>query len=205
MPTGYTGGILDGKIKNFQEFAVLCARAFGATIHMRDESLNTPYEPRIPSTYHLEGITDAMKEIEKIEKASDAKIILMYRKELKADKKRQLGYIKEKKANKVKLENILADACLYVPPTPEHQGIKDFMKQQITDTIEWDCKTDYEDKEIEKIDKELLNTDIEDIRKKLLKSPLWNLEYHKKEQLAEIKRCEDSNKWVSDYFTSLGL
>ena len=39
MPTGYTAGILEGKIKTFPEFAKICMRAFGAAIHMRDNGL----------------------------------------------------------------------------------------------------------------------------------------------------------------------
>lgn len=40
MPTGYTAGILDNKITTFSEFALLCSRAFGATIHMREDDLD---------------------------------------------------------------------------------------------------------------------------------------------------------------------
>lgn len=37
MPTGYTAGIIDGKINTFRDFALVCVKAFGAAIHMRDE------------------------------------------------------------------------------------------------------------------------------------------------------------------------
>lgn len=52
MPTGYTAGILDGEINTFEEFAKTCMRAFGATIHMRDEPLSKTYEPEKTSDYH---------------------------------------------------------------------------------------------------------------------------------------------------------
>ena len=44
MPTGFTAGILDGKINSFREFALVCVRAFGAAAHMRDDGLNIEYK-----------------------------------------------------------------------------------------------------------------------------------------------------------------
>ena len=46
MPTGYTAGIADGTITNFEQYALRCIRAFGATMHLRDESLEHEYEPK---------------------------------------------------------------------------------------------------------------------------------------------------------------
>ena len=47
MPTGYTAGIIDGKTETFQDFAKQCMRAFGVTIHMRDENMDKGYELRL--------------------------------------------------------------------------------------------------------------------------------------------------------------
>jgi len=44
MPTGYTCQVQDGMITEFKEFALLCARNFGACITLRDE----PLSPDIP-------------------------------------------------------------------------------------------------------------------------------------------------------------
>lgn len=40
MPTGYTADIKDGI--TFRDFALRCARAFGATIMQRDEDISIP-------------------------------------------------------------------------------------------------------------------------------------------------------------------
>ena len=63
MPTGYTGYIVDGDITEFKDFAKLCMRACGATIHMRDEPTDKEYEPRTPSDYHLTSISRAENRI----------------------------------------------------------------------------------------------------------------------------------------------
>ena len=63
MPTGYTAGIIDGKTETFQEFAKQCMRAFGATIHMRDENMDKEYEPRTPSDYHTKALEEAKEKL----------------------------------------------------------------------------------------------------------------------------------------------
>lgn len=37
MPTGYTASVQEGKVTEFRDFAMECARAFGALVMMRDE------------------------------------------------------------------------------------------------------------------------------------------------------------------------
>ena len=40
MPTGYTAGILEGE--TFEQYALQCAKAFGALVMMRDEPSDAP-------------------------------------------------------------------------------------------------------------------------------------------------------------------
>lgn len=47
MPTGYTQDLADGKDVTFEQFAMKCARAFGALIEMRDE----PMDAEIPKKF----------------------------------------------------------------------------------------------------------------------------------------------------------
>lgn len=42
MPTGYTAGIEDGSITSAKDFLMLCTRAFGIAMDIRDEPLTTP-------------------------------------------------------------------------------------------------------------------------------------------------------------------
>lgn len=53
MPSGYTSDIYHGKDVTFKEFALKCARNFGALMHMRDESLDTPIRLKnLEDSYH---------------------------------------------------------------------------------------------------------------------------------------------------------
>ena len=55
MPTGYTAYVQDGVITEFADFAMKCARAFGALIDMRDESLDAEIRvQREPNTEYFD-------------------------------------------------------------------------------------------------------------------------------------------------------
>jgi hypothetical protein len=51
MPTGYTAMIEEREDVTFREFALTCARAFGACIMQRDNSLAEPPKPREVDKY----------------------------------------------------------------------------------------------------------------------------------------------------------
>lgn len=203
MPTGYTAGIIDGKIKTFPEFAKLCMRAFGATIHMRDESMTAEYEPRVPSDYHTKEIEKANEVLSTLKKMTDEEIVSKRKTELEESKQYHLKHIETAKQNTAKLNEILAKAKQFVPPTTEHTGIKDFMIKQIEETIDWDGKTNYHDEALLKIESELSSLDVDVIRADMFKLAYKDLTYHTKEYNADVARCAASNKWVEDFLTAI--
>jgi len=203
MPTGYTAGILDGTVITFPQFAKLCMRAFGATIHLRDESLDTEYEPRVPSGYHLKAIEKAKQSIIDAQKLSDDEIVDTRKRELEDSKKNCLEAIEKAKKSMIELNKILSDVRKWQPPTPDHTGIKDFMIEQIEKTIVFDCKTDYYSRRLIEIETELLTINASEIRKQMIEQAKKDLAYHNSEYLKEVQRCDQSNKWVSDLLESL--
>lgn len=50
MPTGYTYPVCEGKITEFPDFALSCARAFGALISMREEPMDAPLPDEIAAS-----------------------------------------------------------------------------------------------------------------------------------------------------------
>ena len=64
MPTGYTSDIYDGKDISFREYALKCARNFGAYVEMRDSSLDTEMPTEFePSTYYRDKLDEALKRV----------------------------------------------------------------------------------------------------------------------------------------------
>jgi len=205
MPTGYTAGIINGTTETFQDFAKQCMRAFGACIHMRDENANIEYEPRIPSDYHLKGLEEAKENLKIAETFTDADLIEMRIKELKESKKHHLESIAKTKAARVKLEEFLAKAIRFKAPTPEHEGLRRFMIEQIQSTIDFDGKTDFHDKALPEIEIELKNIDANQIRFTLIADANKDIAYHLKGHKEELKRCADSNEWVRTLLAALPL
>ena len=93
MPTGYTAGILDEKITNFPQFAKLCMRAFGATIHMRDEDMNIEYKKRVPSDFYQKEIEKAKQVIRDASMFSDEQIMQAKIEELEQNRTYHLNKI----------------------------------------------------------------------------------------------------------------
>ncbi len=203
MPTGYTQGILDGSTKTFNDFAKLCMRAFGATIHMRDDSLDAEYVPDKPSEYHLKAIEQALQLLDDSKNLSDEEIIARRKANLEESKTYHLQSIEKAKEGLLKLTDFLEKAKEYEPPTYDHVGIKKFMIEQITGTIDWDTKTKYHDEALEKINAELSNLNAGDIRNGMKATAIKDLAYHETEHQKDIERIESRNKWVEDYINSL--
>src|SRR5688572_14375055 len=64
MPTGYTSTLME-KGQSFPEFTMLCARAFGALIEMRDESLDATIPEKFePSDYYTDRIAALKAELD---------------------------------------------------------------------------------------------------------------------------------------------
>jgi len=211
MPTGYTAGILDGSIKSFKQFATTCVRAFGAAIHMRDESISKKYEPRVPDDYYMERLEEAREELQKVKDLSDAQIIKNHKKELLDEEKRYKKRIDETLEAKKKLDTILSDVHKWTPPTEEHQEFKNFMKQQLDDTIRQDGDTSYYDDELRHVQDKLRSLEDEkkfeqiatELRIRLIESAEESIESYTKRYDEEVKRCDDANKWVADLMNSI--
>jgi hypothetical protein len=203
MPTGYTAGIIDGDIKTFKEYATLCMRAFGGTIHMRDESLDTEYKPRIASDYHKTNYEELEIKLNNFKKITPSEYVNEYKTNINNSIKSYKGFIDNAKENEKRLKNMLVSALKYTPPTNEHIGIRDFMVNQLQETIKFDGNYEYYEEKIEELQKDLLNIDAEKIYQEEIDDILKSIDYHKVEYEKELKRVEESNKWVTDFLNSL--
>jgi len=203
MPTGYTAGILDGEIKTFKQFATLCVRAFGAAIHMKDDSLSVKYEERVPSDYHKNRLKEDREKMVYTFSITDEQIIQNRLKSLQESKEYHEKHLAKTLKNKKILEDLLHQAQNY-KADKDYENIKIFMIEQLSETLKYDGNTSYDENE-------LINLEIQ-INKKINPSELRNemldeinkdIEYHEAEYEKELNRCEESNKWVKNFFNSL--
>lgn len=204
MPTGYTAGIIDGKITTFEQFATQCTRAFGATIHMRDDSLDSPYEPRTPSEYYVNSLQSQREELEKMKAMTDEDII----RDFETSGNDSLEYhekgLEKDKENLEKLNSILESAKAWVPPTEEHEGLRSFMIEQIESTIHGNGDPSYHVDKIAQIKKEMEEgIDPKVYREKRIKEIEDKISFYQIEVQKELERCKQSNDWMDKFFESI--
>jgi hypothetical protein len=200
MPTGYTADIAKGI--TFKEYALGCARAFGALIHMRDDNPDTPIPEKLPQdNYHKEALEKALKDLSDFKALSSKDLMNGFLKHKKDTRAYQKKWYTEKKELAKRYANMLTQVKKYVPPTPEHENFKKFMIEQIESSIDFDCGN-YADRyksEIIKI-KNLTKAEWYD---DTLKGLQWSIDYHKKELAEESARNTGRQKWVDALRDSL--
>ena len=196
MPTGYTAKVATGEVTEFSDFALLCARAFGAAINMRDEPLGSRLPERFePSPYYKDCMARDQAEIERLRSLSQVEIQAERdEEERKRAAEREL-YLSGKAEQKARYEAMLEKVEAWEPPTSEHVEMKCFMVEQLTKSIDFDCQpSGYRADEIAPAD-EWLKARIERMEKNI-KS--WASFYAQ-----EVARTEGRNQWISDLRRSL--
>lgn len=143
MPTGYTAALHDGKEQTFTDFALNCARAFGALITMRDEP-NAPIPDEFPPSEHDKRYRDdALKKLIALERRTPDEWAAAQREEV-AEHNAYVARSRQKAAVlRDRYEAMLAQVQTWQPPTTEHEELKRFMTSQLEESIKHDCGTSY--------------------------------------------------------------
>jgi hypothetical protein len=204
MPTGYTAGIIDGKITTFEQFATQCSRAFGATIHMRDNPLDSPYEPRTPSEYYVNSLQSQREKLEEMKTMTDEAIVQDFENLLNDSLKYHERELEKTKVNLGRLNSIMESAKSWVPPTEDHEGVRDYMIDQLEITIKADGDPSYHVNKIVQAKKELEEgIDPKVYREEKIKEIEDRISYYEGEVQKELERCKQSNDWMDKFLESI--
>ena len=196
MPTGYTNKIYEGEKITFQEFALTCARAFGALVMMRDEDSDAEIPDEFkPSLHHANKIREA-RELgvafakhteaiwERLNEAAYQAELTEYQRSVKKNDEREKRY-----------RSMMKEVQRWTPPSADHEGMKKFMLEQLQQSIEFDCHTPHKPQRRHwSVYKAKRITDV-----------ARDIEYHTKEYLGEVKRATDRTEWVRALRESLGV
>lgn len=195
MPTGYTHKIADGI--TFKEFAMDCARAFGACIDLRDSSEPIPEKFEANTKYHEDAIALASKELNNLLALSDDQIHSLAFAANEKDYNDKIRYWKNKQELKQKYLNMLDEVKAWEPPSSNHHEMKKFMMNQIIESIKFDCGKD------EQPVKEIVNP--KEWKKEMVEHYTWSVNYHTEEMKKEIERVNDRNIWIKQLRESLNV
>lgn len=139
MPTGYTHKVVDGTLTEFADFALECARAFGALIDLRDDSA-APIPTEIkPSTYAQERLDEVTKEYLRLSSLTGEALSAEIAEEYAEEKARRAEYRAKGKETNERLNKMSAAVANWTPPTAAHTRLKEFMLQQLDISRETSC------------------------------------------------------------------
>lgn len=179
MPTGYTHSIKDGI--TFKDFVMNCSRAMPERFE--------------PTDYHVTQIKDLEAKLMRLRYMNPDEC--QAEADTKHDKDVQ-GELDRNREDNVLLgryNTMLTKVKSWNPPTSEHQGLKDFMIEQLTSSIDWDCRPN----DAREIPKPSERAHIEE----QINITLKTIAYHRKAHEEEVERTEGRNLWIGQLRDSL--
>ncbi len=195
MPTVYTSRVQTGEIRDFATFALQCARAFGALIMMRDEPSDAPIPERFqPSDYNRRAREKAAAELQRLQGLEWDEIVAESIADYNAEVRQWEEYKKQQDAGRQRYEAMLEQVRAWTPPTEEHVGLKEFMVNQLVESIRLDCGFDSPCPSL-KTAVDWHSDRIEKARR--------DVEYHTVEDLRENERIAERNHWIQALRDSL--
>lgn len=195
MPTSYTAPI--GRGIEFKDFALNCARSLSILSCLRDSDGPIP-EKLEPSSYYIDRVNEAKKELEELQKKTLAEVQDIIVQENANRAQSVFKETLEKADLKKKYEAMLEKVEAWAPPTADHAYLKEFMTRQIQGSIAHDCKTWSESPKAAPMPSP------ESWLKERMDSLAIDIGYHQKKHDEEVERVAKINKWVSELRTSLG-
>lgn len=188
MPTGYTADLHDGKAVSFADFALDCARAFGALVTLRDSPDADIPDEFEPASYHADRLAEAEAWLTELQLMSLDECYRRARDEFDEWQRRRDEHIREADARRQRYEDMLVRVHRWQPPTPDHVGLKEFMVDQLRKSIEFDCSTRWYPEAPPISPYEWRDGQIEKARK--------DIERHREEHAKEVQRAADRTAWV---------
>jgi hypothetical protein len=194
MPTGYTHYLLEKSKKekvSLTDFALQCARAFGALISLNEDSLGGPIPERIePDPFYAIELEKARKALAEAESWGDERWEEERLKSLEHMKDRLIEQEKEKGRARAVLEEMLKKVKKWDPPI-EHLSLKRFMIEQIEITIP------------EESDRPCSILSCANHKKSTLDSLKGDAAYWENKWKKEVARASSRNEWLQQLRKSL--
>lgn len=201
MPTEYTAAIEKGI--SFENFALSCARAFGACINLRDED-----ESILPTVeniqfkrddYHQEQIQEAESDLMFYQNLGDDDWSEKFTKYVWSERDHCKKQISERNELREKYQNMLSKVEDWIPPSSQHIEFKDFMKSQIEGSIKFDTDTSYYESRLN----ELKELSLSEYKKQVIARLQDDIDYHRKTLTEDNKRNDSRVQWLQQLLNSL--
>jgi len=196
MPTGYTAKLVENG-QSFKEFAMGCARAFGACIEMRDDPQDAPIPEEFkPSDYHAKALAEAQKTAERYAAMSAGELLAMGQKFKRESIAGWRNCIDAHNAENARLVTMRSQVEMWRPPSGDHAEFKKFMLQQLEVSMH-DTKWS-----MEALEKSEAKTPQQYADEAIIEAGR-SIGYHAKELEEDTQRAADRTRWVKQLRESL--
>jgi uncharacterized membrane-anchored protein YjiN (DUF445 family) len=211
MPNGYNYKLVEDT-QTLEEFILGCAKAFGSCAHQRDEPADMPprcrgVEPK-PKDYNpLQALElELEKTLLKLEDAKQMHLNVAKKlSDASYDKmmKEATDMVFDRSVLEDRMEFILQKAIEWMPPTDDHDALKEFAIAQIENVMKHDCDSSYYQRILDNIHRQ---TGLE-YRNEQITFAEQDIEYVKEKIERKKKEAETFNgdKWILDLYKSLGI
>jgi hypothetical protein len=192
MPTGYTDTIKAHTTA--RDFLLTCARAFGACVMQREDPLTDPPKAPAESDYYAKTLAERRAALDKALSMRDSEwkrdndTSFASRLENRIERKR------ERDARRAVLARVRAEVEGWVPPTPDHEGVKRFALEQIA----------VEAGEGDYLDEMPVAIPWQQHRDESIAEARRGVEYAERNLREERERTASRNEWIRDLYASLG-
>lgn len=195
--TGLTSLVAENDNVTLEQFAMRCARNFGALIDMRDEPMDAPIPEEFEvDEYYRKNYERAKAEYDNFisNPPTDDELEKKYNEYVAEEKEKARKENEKRRIIRERYEDMLAKVIAWQPPTEEHFKLKEFMERQLIDSLEWDC----EEYKPHLITKERFMSNSKE--SEFLKECMGN---SKKSLERAIEAVNSRNKWLKDLRESL--
>jgi hypothetical protein len=189
MPTGYTADIKDGI--DFKTFAMNCARAFGACVTIRDEPSGGDNIPDAfePSDYHQLAVEKARADLTALDAMTAEDLERAAVSAWDEAETRRAVRLSEMRQQRTSYEAMLARVNAWTPPTQDHAGLQQFMREQIERSIDFDCdESYYRDPTARMTGAKWRAARHDELAR--------DVQYHERKYAEEMQRTKDRTEWV---------
>lgn len=194
MPTGYTDGVGQGKVTTFREYALTCARAFGACVLMRDDPLDKEIPEEFkPDDYYVESLRKAREELDSFNKLSHEELAATIQREYESEVASWNERRRERDEVQKRYEMMLEKAKAFNPPTPEHREYAKFICEQLQESIKFDCTGSWFDNQPKRF-----AGSTEQFRVERKRQLVEEIERRQRSLQEEIDRAKNRTKWIAD-------
>lgn len=192
MPTGYTSPLYDAEM-SFEDFV----------IHVASNITQGSFSGKLSKvSLDLGGtkakLEEAKANLTRIQNMTEEELEQAALEEFEETRARQREHEKSVAALKTRYESMLEQVKTWQPPTPDHQGLKDLMLEQLQTSLEFDTSCVVQDRqERPKTAKQYRQEQIQSIQDHIA-SLVRSMEKQR-------KRVRTHNEWVEALANDLGV